>query len=89
MKKIWKFAFHPAGLQNINMPANTRILSVGVRNDIITLWGLVDPEEKTVNRQFAVRGTGHPVDEVVENAVFIGTVFVGIFVWHIFDCGEF
>lgn len=88
MKEIWKYTLPRSGLSDLRMPADAKVLSVGMQNDVITIWVLVDPFNERIDRHIVVKGTGHPIDETVENSNFIGTIFDGPFVWHVFDLGE-
>jgi hypothetical protein len=65
------------------MPKGAEILTVGFQNyREITIWALVDPDAEMIERFFMVRGTGHPV-ELRTDQKFLGTVFDGPFVWHV------
>lgn len=52
----------------------------------ICVWAMVNPDAEKVPRQFLICGTGGPMPDRVGE--FIGTVFGGPFVWHVFDNGE-
>lgn len=72
-----------------HLPQGAKILSAQVQNDQICIWALVDPDRPLVMRKLKIFGTGQPlpVHGPIE-AVFVGTVQQGIYVWHIFDFGE-
>lgn len=85
MKMIWKYTL----LENdCVIRKNARILSAGVQGDNIVIWALVDPDESPARRRFAIRGTGHTIDEYIEAGRFVNTVFMGPLVFHVFDLGE-
>lgn len=86
MKTIWKFDLNIVDEQHIRMPDGARLLSVQNQHGFIALWALVDDDVEDNERRLFIRGTGHPIDAAV-NAVFVGTVIVGAYVWHIFDGG--
>ena len=88
MKKIFKYELPIADYLDIAMPYGARVLSVGVQGQDILVWALVDPKAPIVVHMFAIRETGHPVLPEVEQGDFLGTIFSGPFVWHIFDLGE-
>ena len=72
----------------ITMPRAARPLSVGMQGQDLYVWALVDPEAPIAEHMFAVRGTGHPITPEVEQGDFVGTVFDGPDVWHVFSLGD-
>ena len=62
-----------------------KFLHVAVQDSIITIWALVDTEAPLISRRFKVIGTGGAITDYEK---FLGTVFQGPLVWHVFDCGE-
>lgn len=87
---IWKFELELTDVQHVKMPAGARILSVdrqtfGSRAALM-LWALVDPSVPAVNRKIGIVGTGNPAPSM--DTVFVGTVVMPPFVWHVFDGGE-
>jgi hypothetical protein len=83
---IWKYQFDVSDAVTITMPSYAKLLHVGVQLGRLTVWALVDPEEKMVKRTIRIFGTGHPIPE--DEIGYVGTVIQGMFVWHIFDAGE-
>jgi hypothetical protein len=86
MKAIWKFPLPPGSfLQPLyaSMPADARVIHVGVQAGIITLWAEVDTGAPYAYRTFRVYGTGwdHQPKPQLEH---LGTVQVGSFVWHVY-----
>ncbi len=73
------------GATSVAMRQGAVIRFAGVqREDEICLWAQVpdgDPELLEV-RNFAVIGTGW---DVPDPGIYIGTVFDGIFVWHVYE----
>lgn len=59
------------------------MLSVGMQDGEIRLWAKVCPVAPYCHVDIFVRGTGH--DFTGAEWRFIGTVFDGPFVWHIFE----
>ncbi len=87
MKIIYKYEFKVNDEVIVEMPYNAKVLSCGTQKpNHITIWAAVDPNYSPQQRKFFVRGTGHPLGEA-QNGDFIGTVFDGAFVWHVFDEG--
>ncbi len=100
MRKIYKYPLEIKDVQTIEMPTESKILSVGVQSenggfldDIIfneqpVIWVLVDLENyntpKTTIRTIHIIGTGNPIPEI--QLKFIGTVQMSKgLVWHVFE----
>jgi len=69
------------------MPRDARILSVGNQEGRIRLWFVnqdIDDHAREL-REFAIYGTGHSHQDI--SGDYVGTVIVGVFVWHVFDLG--
>ena len=83
MVEVWKFPLTSGpGLVNIAMPVGHEILSVGIQDGIM-LWARVETTAEPQRVGFIVVGTGHPAPGFNEG-LFVGTVFDGPFVWHVF-----
>ena len=86
MKTIYKYPLEITNKQSIEIPNNSRILSVANQNENICLWVEIDKkEEKKTELAFYVFGTGHDIPDNL-NLHFIGTVVTlgGRLVWHVF-----
>jgi hypothetical protein len=69
----------------LEMPIDSKVLKVAVVNDKVYLWALIpDKDSKTEYRSFKIFGTGWdiPRPDMLDH---LGTVFIGNFVWHIFE----
>ena len=90
MRTIHKFLIpHRITNSPVNyMPRGARPLSVGMQGQGLYVWALVDTEAPAAEHMFAVRGTGNEIKPEVEQGDFIGTVFDGPFVWHVFSLGD-
>lgn len=85
MRTIWKFEFAVSDEVQVSMPRGAEILSVGRQKpNHVCVWALVDTEANREQRRFFLRGTGHPATGVCA-AAFLGTVFDGALVWHVFN----
>ena len=91
MYEIWKYKLVVSDTQFIDMPINSKVLSIQSQNNIITMWVMVDPEAKMAKRLFHVFGTGHEVRIEYPEDKYIGTILMAPngynLVWHIFDGG--
>jgi len=82
MKVIYKYELKLTEKQTIEMPAFARFLSVQVQNGKIQVWALVDTEQPPRLNIFKIIGTGGRIDETL--GIFLGTIQLGGFVWHVF-----
>lgn len=87
MMTIYKYPLKRAGVQKVTMPHGARLLHVAMQNGQPTLWAHVDDGVVRVDRLIAVIGTGNPAPDPDESE-YVGSVFDGPFVWHIFDGGQ-
>lgn len=72
----------------LQMPRGAIVLSAGVQGTAIMVWAKVDPEAELVTHKIHVYGTGHEIANSNPELSFIGTVFMDVFVFHVFDAGE-
>ncbi len=81
---IWKFPLKLQDRQEIRVPDGTVFLRCQWREGDLTLWGIVNPDNKVKPCAFRVIGTGHQVPNIP--LTFIDTVQTpnGAFVWHVF-----
>ena len=84
--RIWKFPLEATDMQEITVPDGADLLSVANQNGTICLWVMVDPSAEPRRRYIEIIGTGNSfsIDMGVDR-VFIGTVIVNPFVWHVFE----
>lgn len=80
MKTIYKHRIEPGGT---TLMLRGHVLSAGVQGDDIMVW--VTHDDGALERKVLVQvmGTGHPFVYAPESD-FVGTVFMGSFVWHVF-----
>ena len=86
MKNILKYALKVEDKQYLQLPLNSRLLSVEEQRENIVLYALVDDEEQTLEKYLIImHGTGHRADDV-SGYNFLGTVQLknGALVFHIF-----
>lgn len=82
-KRIFKYPLEITDTQEISMPAGAKILSVANQRGMLCLWALCDPKAKRDSRTIEIVGTGNPWDD--RDSVFIGSVVIEPFVWHVFE----
>lgn len=85
-KKVFKYGpLYLGEEKSFLMPKNAQISYFGIQDNRFYAWAVVDHYWKDVQRKLLIVGTGHSVPG---NAKYVGTVFKGEFVWHLFDLGE-
>lgn len=84
MKRIFKYEF---GLSDneIKMPLAAQILKADKQNNNFYIWALVDDTFAHEYKKFKVIGTGHVIEEDLDNLKYINTIFDNQFVWHLFE----
>lgn len=84
MRTIYKYPLKFwAEPQIVTMPMGAEIVHVELQHGDITLWALLGTSMPAVVRKFAIRGTGHPIDEGMK---YVGTVSDPAgFVWHVLE----
>lgn len=93
MRAVWKFPVpYGAGPVKLKMPLMAKILHsgmsecVGLGRIVPHIWAEVDDSANTEIREFEVYGTGHIIKAEPRKArAYVGTVFEGPFVWHIYE----
>lgn len=85
--EVWKFEIPIDGFK-VEIPQGAVPLSVGIQGNAIMVWATVDPSAPKVTRAFPIYGTGHKIPPEDRDLPFIGTVFIGPYVFHVFDRGE-
>ena len=90
MKKIYKYSLPVREDVEVSLPEFAKILSVGYQNDpsVLYIWAEIETANAPVIRHFQVRGTGHPLGDLIQvNGKYIGTVNCmdqGL-VWHVYE----
>jgi len=70
------------------LPCDAKILAFQVQNGEPVIWALVDTEALEEVRHFAIRGTGTAMNDWRSTDIYIGTVQIPPFVWHLFETKE-
>jgi len=83
MRAIWKYPLF-MGMNDVEMPVGSKVISVENQAGILTMWALVDTDKEAakVTRTFSVKGTGFPIKD---NEEHIGTWQQPPYVWHLFE----
>lgn len=100
MYSIYKYPLAITDTQTIDLPLESKILSVGYQGgDELVLWALVYPGHRPFPKTFRIIGTGHPIRDP-DSLRYIGTVQMKsdpmddgqgnissgqIYVWHVFE----
>lgn len=86
-KQIWKYPLKKP-VSNVSMPFDAQVLFVHGKDDLPTLWALVDPKAETVIRTFEVYATGEAiVFDNGSNRVYLGSALLigNSLVYHVFE----
>ena len=85
MKIIEKFPLRPSGVQKVDMPKDSTILSVQRQGGFISLWALIETDKEAESRFFIIAQTGKELPENLER--YIGTFQISEqgFVGHVFE----
>jgi hypothetical protein len=81
VKSIYKYPLEATETQVLTLQG--KVLSVGVQNDNIMIWAVHDDDAPERSVKIRVLGTGHSFVGVLESD-FVGTVFIGRLVFHVF-----
>ena len=83
MKAVWKYLLTTTGYQELELPANAKLLTVHAQDEMPCLWVLVDPDERKVTQGIWIVGTGELAN--IEGD-YVGTfhLVAGAFVFHVF-----
>lgn len=84
-KKIFRYPLEKAKRQEVKMPKNALILSVGEQRGDLFLWAIVKENEPAESRVIDIHATGDPLPE--EPQLFLGRVEFqgGSLVFHVFE----
>ena len=79
------YKYQPFRFSNgsVVMEDGAKIVKLGMQDGIITFWAIVEAGVELRERQFHTVGTGQIITK--DNWKYVGTVFDGNFVWHIFE----
>ena len=87
-RMIWKYPLKVTDQQVIDFPSECpQILCLQMQKGIPTLWVEVNPESVTERWLVHVYGTGHPLDDKMdERGLYIGTFMIesGALVFHVY-----
>ncbi len=84
---IFKYPLKPSPItQELYLPFGTHALSVAsLNNEVVLYCALETPNADKIKHRFAVIGTGWKTDFGEDFPKFIGTVVIGVYVWHVFE----
>lgn len=89
MRTIYRFPVPIRDLFTLELPLGSKFLGAECQARAPhepSMWFLLDPERKQVERTFAVIGTGNPVPDYIQESEHLGTFQMQVgFVWHLFE----
>jgi len=83
MKKIYKYLIRGVGINNVDMPKESKILSVKCIDGYLYIWAIVDILNENETRSFFVAATGQEVTMFCMWE-YLGTVKDDDYIWHVF-----
>lgn len=87
MFRIFKYPLKIIDKQIIEITGCQQILSVINQNEQLTLYVLIKDDAKNTSKlKVTIKGTGHPIDNLLEMGYFVGTIstYHGSLIWHVF-----
>ena len=86
MRRVYKYPLPIADAFNLELPAGADLLHVAEQAGTAYMWTMVNPDAAPTVRQFALRGTGHPIENDDADLSYIGSfVMREQFVFHLFE----
>ncbi|MEE9612818.1 MAG: hypothetical protein V3W19_16315 [Desulfatiglandales bacterium] len=71
---------------DLELPLGAEILAFQKQDNTPVIWVLIDEHHPQIEtRHFAVRGTSEAMNDWRSSDIYIGTVQISPFVWHLFE----
>ncbi len=70
---IYKYSIPSDDYFQIELPVEAKILTIQIQHGNPQMWVLLDPSKPVVPRYFRRSGTGHLINEPLEDLEYIGT----------------
>lgn len=83
-KRIYKYELAP-GVCTIDLPKGGTVLTAAGQHGGVFIWVMFSDTEEAEPRVFGVFATGEGISPSRE-LKFVQTVFLGEFVFHVFEC---
>ncbi len=85
--KVFKYPIPTKDSFSLLLPKEAKILAVQTQKNNPCIWALVDTNAPNETRRFRLAGTGHPIDENMDDLNYIGTfqMLDGVLIWHLFE----
>ncbi len=86
-RMIYKYCLILDSIQELELPCGADILDIQIQNKKLTLWALVDPHQKKLQKRiFSLKGTGHLLEGIENLKKYITTIqYSEGYVWHIYE----
>lgn len=86
MRRIFKYELDVTDTQQLKLPAGARVLCVQAQHGNPCIWAEIEDEETAhEEREFATRGTGHPITFSTDRYVGTYQLHGGCLVFHVFE----
>jgi hypothetical protein len=73
-------------VQTLNLPQGAVVRAVQSQGSFPTIWYECDPDAPPEPRHFVIVGTGWELPDVGA-ILYLGTVQIGAYVWHVYEAG--
>lgn len=86
MRIVWKYKLAVEDLQEVGLPEGAEILSVQDQRGTLTIWAMVDPDEKRISPvTIEIIPTGLPVHPADRKHLATVQQENGHLLWHVFQ----
>jgi len=87
LNEIWEFRIHITDKPLVAIPEEHEILCFQVQEGRPYIWALINRNSPIIQKRFRLLGTGNPIDANINltSKDYIGTIQLGVFVWHLFE----
>ncbi len=92
MLTVYKYEVPSEDSFTLLLPRTGKFLAFQAQRGRPQIWMLVDPsDDRNIEREFRLAGTGHPIEEPEGNLLYRGTcqMLEGALVWHLFEVIRF
>lgn len=88
IKQVFKYPIPFASPFVLELPEEAEIIHFASQTNVpdeLCIWVIVNAEAPKENRKFFLLGTGHFFPSEDQKSIYIGTVIIQNFVWHLFE----
>lgn len=83
MTVIYKYQLRNKSEQEITIPKGAQVIHVGVQDETICLWAIIDTDAPDATMHISIYGTGTEIADIGKQS-YLGTVHARPYIFHIF-----